>query len=394
MSISQAYRSLLVRPRLAFGNIERLHLLAGVAPTLAFHARLFDLPLVAIIVDDEGAPVWEPTLFLAETALNSRSIMGDTVRTYAEALLPWLCYLRERNQIFSRVTEETLGEYRAKISHMVQGDNERKYASATVNQRVIVPAIFHEWGQRRGMMFSALGAYLERNPTKPFKGVATDRCRPFPKIRTPRVIRRLPTALSIEQLRRLLMVTPMPYRLMLRWCLATGMRRLEVSNLRLSDLPSPEQIASCTDGMLRIRILRKGSREHTVHVPASLLEETNWFVLTDRIKPVKISHKDFVFINRRGSPILRPAMSRCFRKSADAIGTEATLNHLRHTFAIHVLGILERRHSEGEELNSIKTLQVLLGHASLDSTEIYLQAMQTSSDAVIEALDYLYGSVL
>jgi integrase len=394
VSINATYRIFFIRPRAAFGNIERLHSLAGVTPTSAFHARLFELPLVAIIVDDGGAPVWEPTLFLAETAINSRSIMGDTVRTYAEALLPWLCYLKERDQIFSRVTEETLGEYRAQISHAVNNENGRKYASSTVNQRVVVPAVFHEWGQRRGAMSSPLGAYLERNPTGPYNRIAIERRRPLPKIRTPRVIRRLPTALSIEQLRRLMLVTPMPYRLMLRWCLATGMRRIEVSNLRLSDLPTPEQIASCSDGILRIQILRKGSREHTVHVPASLLEETNWFVLTDRLKPAAPSHKDFVFINRRGSQILRPTMSRCFRKSADAIGTEATLHHLRHTFAVHVLGILERRHSEGEELNSLKTLQVLLGHASLESTEIYLQAVQTSGDAVIEALDYLYGSVL
>lgn len=350
--------------------------------------------MVAIIVDDEGAPVWEPTLFLAETALNSRSIMGDTVRTYAEALLPWLRYLNGRDQIFSRVTEETLGEYRAKISHAVQKETRRKYASATINQRVVVPAIFHEWGQRRGIMPSPLGAYLDRNQTTPFRNIAIQRRRPLPRIRTPRVIRRLPTALSIEQLRRLMSVTPMPYRLMLRWCLATGMRRLEVSNLRLSDLPTPEQIALCSDGMLRIQILRKGSREHTVHVPASLLEETNWFVLTDRIKPAAPSHNDMLFINRRGSPILRPTMSRCFRKSANAIGSQATLHHLRHTFAVQVLGILERRQAEGEELNSIKTLQVLLGHASVESTEIYLQAMQTSGNAVNEALEYLYGAAI
>jgi site-specific recombinase XerD len=216
---------------------------------------------------------------------------------------------------------------------------------------------------------------------------------PYPTVATPRVIRRLPTALSIEQIRRVFLITPMPYRLMLRWCLATGMRRLEVANLLLSDLPTPEQIAQSDDNLMRISILRKGSRELTVHVPVSLIEETQWFVLCDR-KKAKFTDDQHVFLNKSGRPISRQSITREFRKTADAIGTDATLHHLRHTFAVHVLGILEQRNSEGEALNSIKTLQVMLGHASLESTEIYLQAMQTSSDAVMEALDFLYGASL
>jgi site-specific recombinase XerD len=45
-------------------------------------------------------------------------------------------------------------------------------------------------------------------------------------------------------------------------------------------------------------------------------------------------------------------------------------------------------------MNSLKTLQVMLGHASVESTDLYLQAMETSSDAVMEALGYLYGASL
>lgn len=47
---------------------------------------------------------------------------------------------------------------------------------------------------------------------------------------------------------------------------------------------------------------------------------------------------------------------------------------------------------KGGPMNSIKTLQVLLGHANIATTEIYLRAVEANSDAVLDALDFLYGS--
>lgn len=397
MDSNAAFKAVLIRPKADFGTIEQLHSLAGIPSGDPVTPRLFDLPLVAIVTDAEGMPIWEPTHFLADTALRSRSLLGDTVRTYSEALLPWLSYLKKRSIALSNVTEETLGEYRARIAHMSRSDTKEKYSSATVNQRIIVPACFHAWGQRRNSMPSPLGAYLESLASidarlSSRRGGPARRLGPS-RVTTPRVIRRLPTALSVEQIRRLFWVTPMPYRLMLRWAVATGMRRSEIVNLRITDLPTPEQIAQTSDDLIRIQIMRKGSRDLTVHVPSSLVEETNWFVLLERSK-AKPTSEQHVFLSERGFRISRQALTRIFRRSADAIGTNATLHHLRHTFAVHVLGILERRHEAGDALNSLKTLQVMLGHASLESTEIYLEAMQTSSDAVMEALNYLYGATL
>lgn len=72
----------------------------------------------------------------------------------------------------------------------------------------------------------------------------------------------------------------------------------------------------------------------------------------------------------------------------------APLHHLRHTFAVHVLRILESKANDGEELNSIKALQILLGHARIETSEIYLKAYQISGGATIAALDFLYGATL
>lgn len=397
MATCTNFRLISIRPRQDFEDIENLYSIGSVPFDDTLHFRLFDLPRVGIIFDDAAGPVWEPSLFLADTAIRSGSVTGDTVRTYGEALLPWLEYLKSQDKDLSQASEEDLGVYRASVSHKKDRNNNQSYASATVNLRVVVPALFHEWAQQKGVLESPLGNYLQRNPAVTQFGRLNSNPRnrrAKATVRTQKVIRRLPTALSMVQVSRILRLTPMPQCLMLKWCLVTGMRRMEVAALQLADLPSPEELAASPDGFYRMQMLRKGGRELTVHVPVRLIEETNWFVLVERPASSSIDGQNSVFLNKRGRPVSRQTLTRTFRNSADSIGSSATLHHLRHTFAVHVLSTLERKHREGEELNSIKTLQVLLGHASVMSTEIYLQAMETSSDAVMEALDYLYGADL
>lgn len=226
-----------------------------------FHPRLFELPSIAVVVDNNGRIVLLPTLFLADTALASRSVTGDTVRTYAEALLPWLKYVDDSAITLNDVAEETIGVYRAKVSHEKKAGSDSQYASVTVNQRVVVPAIFHEWGQRRNTMLSSLGKYLcTADPDsrwRAFSWTPRHRFSRLQRIATPRVIKRLPVSLSEEEIRRLFAITPMPYKLMLKWSVACGFRRFEICDLRISDLPTPEQIESQSAGMMQLTMLRK-----------------------------------------------------------------------------------------------------------------------------------------
>lgn len=382
------------RPQLDFGSWAAMCKHAGLAGPIEWEPRLFALPLVAVIVDGTGVPVWMPTLFLADIALASRSVTGDTVRTYAGALLVWLRHLEARRMFLTDVTEETIGVYRAELSSQKDG-SQRRYASATINQRVVVAVAFHEWGHRRNLMPSPLGKYLcSADPNTPWRVAGRSRnlrgaC--LPRIGLLRVIKRLPVVLGEDEIRRLFLVTPMPYRLMLKWSVATGLRRFEVCDLRLGDLPSPARLENSRSGLAELTLLRKGAREVTVYAPARLVEETRWYVLTER-KSSDTGDASHVFFNAAGRNVSRQTLTRTFRKSADLIGSEATLHHLRHTFATQVLGVLERRASAGEELNSLKALQVLLGHSQIETTEIYLQAYQISGDAVVGALDFLYGA--
>lgn len=100
---------------------------------------------------------------------------------------------------------------------------------------------------------------------------------------------------------------------------ATGLCRFEVANLLISLLPSPEQLGKNKDGLSTLTITRKGGSGISVYVPNSLIEETYWFILTDRNRP-KPRYEDVVFIDRTGEPLSRQGLSREFRRCANLIG--------------------------------------------------------------------------
>jgi len=100
----------------------------------------------------------------------------------------------------------------------------------------------------------------------------------------------------------------------------------------------------------------------------------------------------FVFLTSSGYKLHREEVSRVFRFFADQAGTSAVFHHLRHTYAVTTLEILQRQANAGSSINPLKTLQVLMGHANITSTEIYLAALDVYSDDVAEALDFLYGA--
>jgi len=141
-------------------------------------------------------------------------------------------------------------------------------------------------------------------------------------------------------------------------------------------------------------VLRKGSRVSTIQAPAKLVEATLWHVLVSRPKPAAAEYDGLVFLNQHGRPVSRASLTRAFRRCADEIGSSATFHHMRHTFAVRVLEALENYQGKGKPMNSIKALQVMMGHSNIATTELYLRAMEASSDAVFNALDFLYGASL
>lgn len=391
MPASPVIRAIFVSPRQDFGSIEEAFHRCGVSP-VALHPRYFNVPRIAIVVGQGGVPLWAPTLFLADVALRGRSVKGDTVRTYVEALLVWLRFLDGRGRPLEEADEQIFAVFRSELVHAPRKGSGQLYASSTANHRISVVASFYLWAQERGVLHTPLGLFLaaraeaNRGRSRLLAGALNRR-----DSLAPVVIKRIPKSLSYEEVQRLFLVARQPYRLMFKWALVTGLRRFEICDLRLDQLPGPEKLAISKDGFVQMDILRKGSRDLSTQVLVSLIEETNWYVLVDR--SAARSEKR-IFVGKNGRAISRSTLSREFRRCADIVGTDATLHHLRHTFAVNVLSILERSDSGDDPMNSIKTLQVLMGHASIESTEVYLRSVEASGDAVMAALSYLYGATL
>ncbi|MFY4698437.1 tyrosine-type recombinase/integrase [Burkholderia glumae] len=344
--------------------------------TAAVALRYWALPLVAMIIDAAGLPVWAPTLYLARSAMRGRGVTGDTARTYGESLLHWMRYVTGEKHTIATVTEELFQGYRIQLAH----SPEMNVRANTANLRLTVAAEFHLWCESNGWG-SPLGSYLMEREKAAWK------CSLMP-----RKMQRHPRALFPEEIAALFQFARQPYRLAFRWGLATGLRRVEVANLRISLLPSPEQLERNEDGLSALTITRKGGSEISVYIPNSLIFETHWFVLTER-NPPKPGYEDVLFVDRTGRPLSRQALSREFRRCANLIGSDATLHHLRHTYAVTVLRILDQLGSDRLEdaPNALKTLQVLLGHSQIETTEIYLRAVQMTSNDVRSALERLYG---
>ncbi|MCS0660764.1 tyrosine-type recombinase/integrase [Massilia terrae] len=371
-----------------------LHFLEGICKDLGVKTHvqwLRQVPVVCIVMNRIGEVHWHSTHFLAEIVLKSKSLTGDTVRSYGYSIISWLNYLELQELEMTDVTEQDLQLFRNEIwgRASAHGSNFRA-AKSTVVARVETARRFHEWGVRTNRFESPLGqwAHAHAGSMKLTGHGSFRRCsRPLSALRPEQ---RLPKILSAADLKKLITIAPEPYSLLFKWAVTTGLRRMELCHLTKEELDTVS-FAGNNRSMMTLDVLRKGGRLVSTYLPAPLMNDTRWYIHTTRPQARRgAEHR--VFLTKNGHSLQREEVSRVFRDCADEVGSKATLHHLRHTFAVTVLQILQQQAQAGAEINPLKTLQVLMGHSTLASTEIYLRALDVYSDEVAEALDFLYGA--
>lgn len=185
---------------------------------------------------------------------------------------------------------------------------------------------------------------------------------PFKYVSTPKKEKKLPKYLGVEEL-EIIFATPdinLPLgqrdRLILEVLYATGIRVSELVNIKISDINFKKE---------EIIILGKGNKERIVPFGDYCLDYMNVFIKNGRKKILEKHHidSDYLIINERGKKIT----TRGVEKLIDNIVKKASLKKhvsphmLRHSFATHLL-------NEGCD---ILTVQELLGHDSLETTQIY-----------------------
>ncbi|MGI9310569.1 MAG: site-specific tyrosine recombinase XerD [bacterium] len=143
-------------------------------------------------------------------------------------------------------------------------------------------------------------------------------------------------------------------RAMIETLYATGLRVSEMINLELGQL-------DLTVGLCRV--IGKGGKERLVPLGDPAIEWIERYLRDARGDLIGSHRSEAVFVTRRGGAMTRQAFWRNLRRHARAagIGRELSPHTLRHAFATHLI-------NHGADLRSV---QMLLGHASLSTTQIY-----------------------
>lgn len=183
---------------------------------------------------------------------------------------------------------------------------------------------------------------------------------PTCNLETPRLPKNMPRVLSREQV-DLLLEQPqignppgMRDKAMLELIYATGLRVSELINLNIQDV-------NLELGYLRC--IGKGSKERIVPVGSLAQDAIREYLDRSRLKLLKKNKDDALFLNQRGNRITRQGFWKILKQYVKQAGinTVITPHTLRHSVATHML----------ENGADLRTVQELLGHEDITTTQIY-----------------------
>ena len=184
---------------------------------------------------------------------------------------------------------------------------------------------------------------------------------PSALLETPRLSRKLPDVLNIEEINDLIAAIDaakpegMRNKAILEVLYGCGLRVTELINLRISNVfPDAEFI----------KVIGKGNKERIVPIGQSALKYIKIYLEESRVHvPVQKGYEDFIFLNRRGSGLSRISVFTLIKDLALKSGLKKSISPhtFRHSFATHLI-------EGGADLRAV---QEMLGHSSITTTEIY-----------------------
>lgn len=309
-----------------------------------------------------GDPATHPTLERFLRSLAARDASPHTIRAYTTAVGAYLAWLDERGVDWARPTRPELRAYLARLGATA--------ARTTVAQRLAAIRSFHRWAAREGLA-----------PGDPWGAIAT-----------PRMPRRLPRVLELDQVDKLLAAVDdelteaeaaSPDRIPVAMALALRDRALVetayAAGLRISELAAAD-LGSLDLRRGEIRVIGKGRKERIGLLGRPALAALAAYldlgrpILLDRgavagdaldrgDAPGSGDAPSAVFLNHLGAPLgvrgLRYRLDRLCRRAGLPLGVSP--HTLRHSFATHLL-------DGGADL---RVVQELLGHENLATTQIY-----------------------
>jgi integrase/recombinase XerC len=275
-----------------------------------------------------------------------RNCSDLTIKSYREDLVSLNEYLEQSQgqpPQLARITPLDLRTY-------VVALHDAGYAKSSVSRRLASLRSFYRFAQREGLS--------QQNPAKP--------------LRNPRRERKLPHFLTTAEIGKLLSAPPANETMGLRdraifeTMYSAGLRVSELVGINDDDL-------DLDDGLVRVR--GKGKRERLAPLGTFAVKAVRRWIINRRIsgKPGRGSP---VFVNKFGTRLTTRSVARMLEKYLLTTGLDLrTSPHtLRHSFATHLL-------DRGADIRSV---QELLGHKSLVTTQIYTHVSTASLKQVYE----------
>lgn len=250
----------------------------------------------------------------------------NTIDSYRKDLADFFCFVNRQGIDYLSINRYDVREY---LKYL----DELKLKNSTIARRISAIRSFYNYLLSMGIISNNI----------------------FNSIRNPKLEKKLPNYLSYEELGDILdsidISTPtgIRNRLLIEMFYATGCRVSELINIKMSDINFTNK---------SIRIMGKGSKERIVYYGDYAQIYLNMYLETEFNKDSK-----YLFLNDKKDAMSVQDVEVIIRYIVKdlALKTHVTPHTLRHTFATHLL-------NNGAD---IKSVQELLGHASLNTTGIY-----------------------
>lgn len=197
---------------------------------------------------------------------------------------------------------------------------------------------------------------------------------PLELIESPKIGRKLPDTLSEEEIDQIIKAIDLSKpegernRAMLETLYGCGLRVSELINLKISDLFFEEGF---------IKVTGKGDKQRFVPIINITQKYINIYRNEIRMHlNIKPGHEDTLFLNRRGKKLTRAMIFTIIKQLAKKIELKKNISPhtFRHSFATHLL----------ENDADLRSIQLMLGHESITTTEIYVHLDKSHLTKVVE----------
>ena len=269
---------------------------------------------------------------------NEKKVSINTLQSYKRDLKQFEKYmLEEEREDYSELTEEGIKTY---LAHM----QEIGKKPSTISRGLASIRSFYQYEVKNKV--------VEKDPTE--------------GIQSPKIEKRVPNVLTSNEV-ALLLEQPKNVNLkgirdkaMLEFAYATGMRVTEIISLNVEDINLETGYATC----------RNGKKERTVPIGNMSLKALKDYILNARKIMIKDEKQNALFVNVNGKRLTRQGFWKIIKYYKDQahIDKDITPHVLRHSFATHLL-------QNGADLKSIQTM---LGHSDILSTQVYMQFQDES----------------